>query len=70
MSYINTLNSINIALSAVFIFEAILKIMAFGKSYFKHNPNLFDFMNVFLSILDIIIEISDFSALEDLKKAP
>jgi len=39
----------------IFTFEAIIKIFALDKNYFKDNWNIFDFIVVILSILSVII---------------
>lgn len=43
----------NYVFSAVFFIEAVLKLMAFGASYFESNWNQFDFAVVVSSIIDI-----------------
>lgn len=42
----------------MFIVEAVLKLIAYGKSYFSNSWNKFDFSVVAASILDVILELS------------
>jgi hypothetical protein len=55
INYTNILNNFGYLFSAVFILEAIIKITAFGYSYFSLNWNKFDFFVVLASIFDIIL---------------
>lgn len=48
----------NYIFAAIFALEAIIKIISFGKAYFKDNWNIFDFIVVIISIIGIIIDIS------------
>lgn len=50
-----TLSNLNFAFSIVFIIEATLKFLAYGKAYFLSGWNIFDFFVVLASILDIIM---------------
>lgn len=45
----------NYIFTAIFIVEASLKFVAFGKSYFNNAWNKFDFFVVFSSILDLMM---------------
>ena len=47
----------NYIFSAIFFIEAVLKLIAFGKSYFRNSWNKFDFFVVVSSIFDVILEI-------------
>ena len=44
----------NYIFAAIFTLEAIIKITALGKVYFKDNWNVFDLVIVFLTIIGII----------------
>jgi hypothetical protein len=46
----------NYIFTLIFLIEAIMKLMAFGKSYFNNSWNQFDFFVVVASIFDIIIK--------------
>lgn len=46
----------NYIFTIIFIFEAMFKLFAFGKSYFKNSWNKFDFFVVISSIFDILIK--------------
>jgi hypothetical protein len=51
-SYAYFLESSNLCFSIVFALEAVLKIIAYGNSYFKNSWNKFDFFVVLASIFD------------------
>ena len=51
--YATILESVNYVFTAIFFFEAVLKLIAFGKSYFKNSWNIFDFFVVVSSLIDI-----------------
>ncbi|CAD8085687.1 unnamed protein product [Paramecium sonneborni] len=54
------LETLNLVLSIVFIFESLLKIIGFGpRGYFRNNWNQFDFFVVLSSILDMILSFTD-----------
>ncbi len=53
LEYNEVLENINYFFTTVFIVEAILKLIAFGFSYFKNSWNVFDFCVVISSLLDI-----------------
>ena len=40
----------------IFLLEAIIKIIAYGNSYFKNSWNQFDFFVVVSSIIDVALE--------------
>jgi hypothetical protein len=46
----------NYIFTIIFIVEAILKLIAFGKSYFKNGWNKFDFFVVVASIFDVLLK--------------
>lgn len=56
--------------TAVFIVEAVLKLVAFGKSYFESAWNKFDFFVVSASIVDLVLAALDSSALDSAKALP
>lgn len=60
----------NYIFTAVFIVEATLKLIAFGKSYFENSWNKFDFFVVCSSILDLLMTLLDSSALSSVKVLP
>ena len=47
----------NHVFSLVFLMEAIFKIIAYGRSYFKNTQNQFDFFVVVSSVFDIALEL-------------
>ena len=55
LKYSNALNIVGYIFTAVFIAEAVLKLIGFGYSYFSLNWNRFDFFVVLASIFDIIL---------------
>lgn len=57
--YVDTLKSINLSFSIVFMCEAFLKLIAYGfRGYFYSSWNQFDFFVVSASIIDIILDYS------------
>ena len=52
----------NLIFTGIFILEAALKITAFGKTYFYDNWNVFDFLVVVASCIDIILLYSDLTS--------
>jgi hypothetical protein len=46
----------------IFLVELILKFIAFGLTYFNNAWNKFDFFVVGASLLDVLLEMLDFSA--------
>ena len=60
--YLDALKISNYVFTSIFIIECILKLLAYGKSYFYNNWNLFDFFVVCSSIIDIILGILNQSA--------
>ena len=47
---------INYVFAAIFALEAIIKIIALGKLYFKDSWNLFDLTVVLITIITIVIQ--------------
>lgn len=54
--YVDTLDNINLFFTAIFIFEAILKIIGYGSTYFQNTQNLFDFLIIFSSTAEITVD--------------
>jgi hypothetical protein len=55
-AYFNlVITNINLSLSIIFIAEMVLKMAAFGKSYFLSGWYIFDFFVVIASIIDLIL---------------
>ena len=50
-------NIFNYVFTAIFVIELILKIIAFGNSYFKNTQNRFDFFVVCASVFDVLINL-------------
>ncbi|CAD8184566.1 unnamed protein product [Paramecium pentaurelia] len=60
--YLYVIDQINFAISIIFCFEAIIKIITFGPlAYFKVNWNQFDFVIVLISIIDFVTNESGLS---------
>lgn len=58
LSYDQILVNINFFFTAVFIIEALLKIITFGiKGYFIYGWNRFDFFVVLASIIDFVMDL-------------
>ncbi|KAK7492644.1 hypothetical protein BaRGS_00016123 [Batillaria attramentaria] len=55
-SFDSTLKDANYFFTAVFTFEAVFKIIAFGKDYFRNGWNQFDLFVVIIGFLDLIFE--------------
>ena len=49
----------NYIFTFIFFAEAVLKLVAFGSSYFKNAWNRFDFFVVVSSILDVVLDQLD-----------
>ena len=60
-SFADMLDFTNIIFTLIFLFEAIVKLIAFGKTYFNNSWNKFDFFVVCASLFDILLKL-----LEDL----
>ncbi|CAK85661.1 unnamed protein product (macronuclear) [Paramecium tetraurelia] len=62
LEYLYVIDQINFAISIIFCFEAIIKIITFGPlAYFKVNWNQFDFVIVVISIIDFATNESGLS---------
>lgn len=55
------LDASNLFFTFFFLIEAILKLIAFGTTYFNNSWNKFDFFVVSASIGDLFLEAYDFS---------
>lgn len=55
-SYNNTLEGINYFFTFIFDLECLLKLIAFGGSYFQNSWNVFDFFVVCSSAADILMD--------------
>lgn len=60
----------NVIFTIVFIVEAVLKLVAFGGSYFENAWNKFDFFVVCSSIGDFVLAAMDSSSLDAVKALP
>jgi hypothetical protein len=69
-TYTLALTYINFLFTGVFVIEAVLKLCAFGFTYFKSSWNIFDFIVVIGSIFDILLSTLDTSQLAFLKVGP
>jgi hypothetical protein len=69
-SFSNMLDFSNYIFTAIFIIEASLKLVAFGKTYFKNAWNKFDFFVVVSSILDLAMSFIGDSSMEFLAMGP
>ena len=43
--------------SIIFFIEMVLKLIAYGDTYFKNSWNKFDFVVVFSSLFDVVIKL-------------
>ena len=68
--FINGLEISNYVFTSIFFLEATLKLIAFGKSYFKNSWNKFDFIVVVSSLLDIAMGMLEQSSLKFLRIGP
>lgn len=69
--YIEVLDKINLVFTGVFFVEAVLKLIAFGKTYFYIGWNKFDFFIVVSSIGEILLSVvSSGNSASFLKFAP
>ena len=60
----------NYIFTVIFIVEAVLKLIAYGDTYFNNSWNQFDFFVVIASIFDVFMDIVGSKALEGLSSAP
>lgn len=56
-NYVKFLDEINLVFTVVFTLEALLKLIAFGKTYFFIGWNKFDFIIVLTSLGEILLSI-------------
>ena len=54
------LRTTNYIFTLVFLLECILKLIAYGKSYFDTSWNKFDFFVVLASLVDLSLELLEF----------
>lgn len=64
------LTYVNYVFTSVFALEAFIKLIAFGKSYFKSGWNRFDFFVVISSFIDIIMNMLDAATLSIIRVGP
>ena len=64
------LDAINIVFTIIFALEAILKLIAYGLSYFKNTWNKFDFVVVISSLLDVMLSFLDANQIKFLRVGP
>ena len=70
LSFSYTINLLGYFFNAIYIIEAILKMIAFGSSYFRYGWNRFDIFVVACAIFDIILNNINSSALDKVSFAP
>ena len=68
--FIQNLDKFNLFFSIVFLLECILKLIAYGKTYFSNNWQVFDFCVVFTSMLDILMGFLNAGSLRFLRIGP
>jgi hypothetical protein len=68
--YIKKLEKVNLVFTSIFLIECILKLFAYGRTFFRNAWNNFDFIVVFSSLLDIIIGLLDAGDLSFLRIGP
>ncbi len=68
--YNRVLELINYVFTTIFALEAALKLIAFGKHYFKNSWNVFDFTVVIASFVDILLGTLDKNAMKFLRVGP
>ena len=69
--YEATLENINLAFTAIFLFEAIIKITGLGpKGYFHIAWNKFDFLVVLASVIDMMLSFFLGNAIKFLRVGP
>jgi len=70
MSFIKLLETTNYIFTAIFIIEAVLKLLTYRLAYFKTGWNKFDFFVCCSSIVDILMSQMSTTDLAALKAAP
>ena len=68
--YTDVLKIMNYVFTAVFALEAVLKLIAFGSSYFKSGWNRFDFFVVISSFIDLLMTMLDAATLSIIRVGP
>lgn len=68
--FIEGLEILNLIFTGIFLVEAILKIGAYGKAYFYDSWNVFDFLVVGASLIDIVLTFTDSATLKFLRVGP
>jgi len=69
-SYKEILDIINLVFTTIFTVEAILKLIAYGSSYFNNNWNRFDFTVVVASLIEVAFSRLSQSSLKFLRLGP
>ena len=64
------LEDVNYLFTAIFVIEAIIKLVALRREYFKNPWNNFDFFVVISSLVDIFLSSLKIKSLGFLKVAP
>ena len=63
--YDRSLEKVNIVFTLIFILEMILKLLGLGlKDYFLEKFNIFDFVVVIVSLIDVTFTFADVSVVE------
>jgi len=57
--FLLVLDYVNVVFTTIFLAEAVLKLIAYGWSYFKNSWNKFDFTVVCASLIDILLGFMD-----------
>eukprot|EP00347_Sterkiella_histriomuscorum_P003601 403363663 len=68
--YREILDQLNVVFSLIFLIEAILKIIAYGFSYFENSWNKFDFIIVLTSLIDLALSLLSTNSLKFLRVGP
>jgi len=70
LSYTRVLQILNYCFTSVFAIECVLKLIAFGGSYFMNGWNVFDFLVVLASAVDILFDFLGAVSLSFLRTGP
>lgn len=68
--WISIILNLSYVFTGIFVMEMVLKMIAFGVSYFDNGWNKFDFFVVNAAIFDIVLNNIDASALSVISFAP
>lgn len=68
--YTSILDGVNYIFTVIFLAEAILKITAYGWSYFGTAWNKFDFFVVCSSLMDVVMDQMDAEQMQTLAVGP